>query len=30
MSDGPADSRACDLPPWASLRYPNYSFLFLL
>ena len=32
MSDDPSDNtaRPASLPPWASLRYPSYGFLFLL
>jgi MFS family permease len=32
MSGDPSDNNdsAGSLPPWASLRYPNYSYLFLL
>ena len=32
MADDPSDhaARAASLPPWASLRYPSYGFLFLL
>jgi hypothetical protein len=30
LDDDAKDARPASLPPWASLRYRDYSFLFML